>query len=73
MATLVSETTMNIGEAAGMIWHVLDENGSMSLTKIVKLVDAPRDLVMQGIGWLAREDKLIIEETKRGKIISLSE
>ncbi len=67
----IDSTTTNIGEVAGQIWHTLDERGPISLTKLVKTIDAPRDLVMQGLGWLAREDKLEIEETKRGKTISL--
>jgi hypothetical protein len=28
---------------------------------------------MQAIGWLAREDKIEITETKRGRILSLRE
>jgi hypothetical protein len=60
-----------IGETAGQIWHLLDESGPMSLTKLVKTVDAPRDTVMQAIGWLAREDKVDIDETSRGRVVSL--
>ena len=29
------------------------------------------DMIMQAIGWLAREDKLSIEEGTRGRIVSL--
>jgi hypothetical protein len=63
--------TMQIGETAGVIWKLLSENGSMSLAKLIKTVDEPRDTVMLAIGWLAREDKLIIEEEGRSRIISL--
>jgi len=34
-------------------------------------VGEPRDLVMQALGWLAREDKLSIEEEGRSRILSL--
>ena len=43
----------------------------MSLAKLVKQVGFSRDQVMQAVGWLAREDKVEIQETNRGRIISL--
>ncbi len=61
-----------IGETAGAIWHALDKNGQMSLTKLGKEIEAPRDVVMQAIGWLAREEKIAIEEKGRTKLISLN-
>lgn len=60
-----------IGETAGLVWHALDGQEPLSMTRLVELVEAPRDLVMQAIGWLAREDKVCIEQTKRGRVISL--
>lgn len=71
MDTTVSSTSIQIGQAAGVIWNTLHAQGPMSLAKLVKSIDAPRDLIMQGIGWLAREDKVEIEETSRGRVISL--
>ena len=52
---------------------MLDENGSQSLAKLVERVGGNRDVVMQAIGWLAREGKIEIAETKRGRIVSLRE
>lgn len=60
-----------IGETAGVLWRILDEQGSLSLTRLVKEAGVPRDLVMQALGWLAREDKLAMEDTSRGRIVSL--
>jgi len=60
-----------IGQTAGLVWHALNESGPQSLAKLVKAVDAPRDAVLQAVGWLAREDKIWIEESKRSRIISL--
>ena len=60
-----------IGQAAGIVWKLLSENGPMNLAKLVKEVDEPRDTVMQAIGWLAREDKLVIEDNGRKRIIAL--
>jgi hypothetical protein len=71
MESIMSSPTMQIGETAGAIWRVLTDHGPLSLTKLVKAIDAPRDLIMQGIGWLAREDKIEIDETSRGRVVSL--
>jgi hypothetical protein len=67
-ASCVSE----IGEAAGRLWHVLDVKGPQTVAKLVKeMDDIPRDVVMQAMGWLAREDKLEMEEDGRTRIVSL--
>ena len=72
MATIeVSSPICHIGETAGAVWHLLSDHGPLALSKIPKEVDAPRDVVMQAIGWLAREDKLRIEEEGRSRIVSL--
>ncbi len=47
-----------IGLTAGAIWAQLSQNGESTLAALKKEVDAPADLVMAGIGWLAREEKL---------------
>jgi hypothetical protein len=62
-----------IGETAGIVWRILHENGPLSLAKIVDTAGRNRDIVMQAIGWLAREDKVSIADTKRGRIVSLNE
>jgi predicted ArsR family transcriptional regulator len=71
MATAPSPTSIEqIGETAGLVWRALSENGPLSLAKLAKEVDVPKELVLQAIGWLAREDKIHIEDG-RTKIISL--
>jgi hypothetical protein len=60
-----------IGQTAGLVWRALNDGGPQSLAKLVKAVDAPRDAVLQAVGWLAREDKIWIEESKRSRIVSL--
>ena len=63
-----------IGETAGEVWHLLaDEREPISLAQLAKRIDQPRDVVMQAIGWLAREDKLIIEENGRTRYVSLTD
>ncbi len=61
----------NIGETAGLAWKVLSEKGPLSMARLVKAVGEPRDTVMQAIGWLAREDKVWIEEEGRSRVVSL--
>lgn len=72
MATVTEVCLIDqIGETAGAVWHCLSDNGQMSMAKLVKSIDAPRDVTMQAVGWLAREDKIDIEETSRGRVVSL--
>jgi hypothetical protein len=66
-----STTNMTIGETAGVVWHTLSDQGPLSLAKLVELSARNRDSVMQAIGWLAREDKIVLTETKRGKLVAL--
>ena len=62
-----------IGETAGQVWQALHKHGSMSVAKLVEHVGGNRDVLMQAVGWLAREGKLDISETKRGKTLALKE
>jgi len=71
-ADLEPETLVaHIGKTAGKVWHVLTENGRMTLPKLAKAVGGSRDTVMQAVGWLAREDKVVIEDQGRNRFISL--
>ena len=63
----------HIGEIAGVIWQVLTEKGPLTMAKLVKAVGEPRDSVMQGLGWLAREGKVSINEEGRNRVVSLQE
>lgn len=72
MATMTHPSSVEqIGESAGVVWRILAEQGPLSLAKLVKEADMHRDLVMQAIGWLAREDKVTIEEEARTKVVYL--
>ncbi len=61
----------SIGDAAGEVWRYLNSHSSVTLSKLARDIDAPRDLVMQGVGWLAREEKIAFEKGSRNKLISL--
>ncbi len=63
----------SIGTVAGWVWHYLHDHGPVTLSKLAREIDAPRDLVMQALGWLARENKVRFHEGKRSKLVSLSD
>ena len=75
MATVEASTFIEqIGETAGEVWHLLaDEKEPVSLAQLAKRIDQPRDVIMQAIGWLAREDKIRIEENGRTRYVALCE
>jgi hypothetical protein len=60
-----------IGEVAGEIWDLLTGQNGQSLAAIKKSIDAPADVVMAAVGWLAREEKLEFEQSGRSVKVSL--
>jgi len=62
----------SIGAIAGVVWTYLDDNGPVTLSKLARDIDAPRDLVMQGVGWLARENKIVFHKGPRSKRVALA-
>jgi hypothetical protein len=68
---LLNHQVESIGTVAGWVWKYLDDHGAVTLSKLAREIEAPRDLVMQGIGWLAREGKIEFSEGPRSKTISL--
>jgi DNA-binding GntR family transcriptional regulator len=70
-AAITINRTDQIGETAGLVWRALSDNGPMSYPKLVKVTGVSRDTVMQAVGWLAREGKVIVEETRRSRVVTL--
>jgi hypothetical protein len=60
-----------IGTVAGEIWRTLEANGEMTLPKLKKEVGAASPLFDWAIGWLAREDKILLTTEKRSTRASL--
>ena len=54
-----------IGSTAGMIWHTLDAKGDLSLAQLKKAVNGKTPIFDWAVGWLAREDKIVITQEKR--------
>ena len=74
MATAVPVSCVaQIGETAGNVWQILSQNGPLSVTRLVEEVGEKHDMVMQALGWLAREEKIWIEKDGRKRIVSLRE
>lgn len=60
--------SQSIGDTAGKVWDFLNEKGEANLSQLKKGMKADSNLILQAIGWLAREDKLLIE--KKGRYIT---
>lgn len=60
-----------IGTVAGEIWQFLDKNGASSITKIATGTGASKNDIQRAIGWLCKEDKLIINQKGRTETLSL--
>lgn len=72
MATVAHDSQIEqIGSTAGEVWETLAENGPMSMAKLVDTVGQPRATVFLALGWLAREDKVSIDEEGRTRVVSL--
>jgi hypothetical protein len=59
-----------IGEAAGRIWQYLAEHGETTLPQLQRGTTLAERLLLMGVGWLAREDKLCFVQ-ERG-VVKLS-
>jgi len=67
-----SHEVESIGVVAGVVWQYLSEHEPVTLSKLSREIDAPRDLVMQAVGWLGREGKIEFHQGSRSKLISLT-
>jgi hypothetical protein len=63
-----------IGRAAGSIWHHLaGQPGATTLSKLKQATDLSDQLLLLGLGWLAREGKLTLVRRQRSLEVSLRE
>lgn len=60
-----------ISATAGIIWEYLDKYGPTTVSQLTRNIKAYDKLIHRGIGWLAKEDKITIEVSKRAETISL--
>ena len=63
-----------IGRAAGVIWKCLEqERGVLSMAKIKEKTALDTEALLLGLGWLAREGKILLEKRGRSVRITLAE
>ncbi|MDE5923590.1 MAG: winged helix-turn-helix domain-containing protein [Muribaculum sp.] len=61
-----------IGYNAGLVWNALNEVEAIGLVQLRKVTKLKDKELMLALGWLAREDKLVIAEDEDGKNIIVS-
>ena len=59
-----------IGASAGAVWKYLNEHSEAKPSDIKKTLKLNDDMLWMAIGWLAREDKLVIKS--KGKAVQVS-
>lgn len=61
----------DIGSTAGKIWNYLNQNKEVTALKLKSALGITNTLLYMGIGWLARENQIIITEYSKGYKLSL--
>lgn len=62
-----------VGTIAGQIWTALNENGALNTKDLKKAAKVKNDKdLMLGLGWLLREDKVIVTEVEKDLVIALN-
>jgi len=58
--------TETVGTMAGAVWTALNENGTLNTKDLKKAskIKTDKDLFL-ALGWLLREDKVIVEEADK--------
>ncbi len=61
------------GETAGLIWNALNGTDGLTTKELKKVlkIRSDKDLYL-GLGWLLREDKLIVEEQEADLLVKLA-
>jgi len=61
------------GFNAGVIWKALNQNGASNIRNLVKATSLSREEVYGALGWLGREDKIVLDQKGRAIVFSLRE
>ncbi|MBI1747636.1 MAG: winged helix-turn-helix domain-containing protein [Acidobacteria bacterium] len=59
-----AEITVQVGFAAGKVWQAL-QRGALNLTELQEQLEESETIILMAIGWLARENKLVIAKRDR--------
>jgi len=57
--------TPKIGRTAGRIWRILDIWDEADISTMKRLSDADESQILSALGWLAREDKICVNEKEK--------
>lgn len=60
-------------ETAGKTWRFLGQNGETNVSQLPKVLQEKPEVVLQAVGWLAREDKINYSIKNRRTFVSLVE
>ncbi len=66
-----TDTKSRVGETAGQVWHLLNNEGPQTLIQLKKKLNGNAELLNFAIGWLAREDKVEISPDKKSLRVQL--
>ena len=58
-------------ETAGKTWQFLGKNGETCINDLPRLLKEKDEVVLQAVGWLAREDKLSYATKNKKDFVSL--
>lgn len=61
------------GTKAGIVWKALNQSGPSNIGDLVKTTSMSREEVYSALGWLGREDKILVEKRGRAMVFSLRE
>jgi hypothetical protein len=62
---------IEIGITAGLIWSALNAKGELSLARLQNVVGCETPVLDWAIGWLPREDKIVIIREGRTFLVGL--
>lgn len=57
----------SIGTNAGIIWNLLNNNQRWNIDKLIKASGLTEKEIYTAVGWLARENKIEIEQGPEGR------
>ena len=60
-----------VGDMAGKVWQMLNDNGPQTLAQVKKKLDGKSDVLTFAVGWLAREGKIEITQEKKSLRLEL--
>jgi len=59
------EINAQVGETAGKVWHLLNDQGPQTILQLRKKIGGSGELLGFALGWLAREDKVNLRREKK--------